>query len=408
MLLEGVHVYERFIARQPIFDQRLRVFAYELLFRAGPKNVFQPWKDASCSVIVDAMMLFDLQTLTGHAKAFINADQSALLQGAVKLLPANRIIVEILENVVPTPEIVAACTDLRDAGYVLALDDFVDHTKWQPLLALVKFLKVDFRGSDETVRREMARRYLPQGIELLAEKVETQSEFEQARGMGYTYFQGYFFCKPAMIEGRSIPSNKLNYVRLLAAVNSPDFQFEKIEEILKLEPSLVYKLLRYLNSPLLGMRSEVRSISQAVSLMGEKDFRRWVSIVAIVSMAGDKSPELIRTAVTRAYFCEEISETIGMSAQKSDLFLMGLLSLTDAILDQPMNDVLSHLPLSSEVHTALAGGANRFRDVFDVLLSYERAEWTALSSLAAKIGCAEDRVPQCYLSATNRAAVVLV
>ncbi len=401
-------MYERFIARQPIFDQRLRVFAYELLFRAGPKNVFQPWKDASCSVIVDSMMLFDLQTLTGHAKAFINADQSALLQGAVKLLPANRIIVEILENVVPTPEIVAACTDLRDAGYVLALDDFVDHTKWQPLLALVKFLKVDFRGSDETVRREMARRYLPQGIELLAEKVETQSEFEQARGMGYTYFQGYFFCKPAMIEGRSIPSNKLNYVRLLAAVNSPDFQFEKIEEILKLEPSLVYKLLRYLNSPLLGMRSEVRSISQAVSLMGEKDFRRWVSIVAIVSMAGDKSPELIRTAVTRAYFCEEISETIGMSAQKSDLFLMGLLSLTDAILDQPMNDVLSHLPLSSEVHTALAGGANRFRDVFDVLLSYERAEWTALSSLAAKIGCAEDRVPQCYLSATNRAAVVLV
>jgi len=401
-------VYERFIARQPIFDQRLRVFAYELLFRAGPKNVFQPWKDASCSVIVDSMMLFDLQTLTGHAKAFINADQSALLQGAVKLLPANRIIVEILENVVPTPEIVAACTDLRDAGYVLALDDFVDHTKWQPLLALAKFLKVDFRGSDETARREMARRYLPQGIELLAEKVETQSEFEQARGMGYTYFQGYFFCKPAMIEGRSIPSNKLNYVRLLAAVNSPDFQFEKIEEILKLEPSLVYKLLRYLNSPLLGMRSEVRSISQAVSLMGEKDFRRWVSIVAIVSMAGDKSPELIRTAVTRAYFCEEISETIGMSAQKSDLFLMGLLSVTDAILDQPMNDVLSHLPLSSEVHTALAGGANRFRDVFDVLLSYERAEWTALSSLAAKIGCAEDRVPQCYLSATNRAAVVLV
>jgi EAL and modified HD-GYP domain-containing signal transduction protein len=408
MLLEGVHVYERFIARQPIFDQRLRVFAYELLFRAGPKNVFQPWKDASCSVIVDSMMLFDLQTLTGHAKAFINADQSALLQGAVKLLPPDRIVVEILESVDPAPDIVAACADLRNAGYVLALDDFVDHPKWQPLLALAKFLKVDFRSSDQTVRREMAQRYLPQGLELLAEKVETQSELEEARRIGYTYFQGYFFCKPAMVEGRSIPSKKLNYVRLLAAVNSPDFKFEKIEEILKLEPSLVYKLLRYLNSPLLGMRSEVRCISQAISLMGEKDFRRWVSIVAMVSMAGDKSPELIRTAVTRAYFCEEISEAIGLSAQKSDLFLMGLLSVTDAILDQPMNYVLSHLPLSSEVHTALAGGANRFRDVFDALLSYERADWTALTSLAAKLGSAEDRVPQCYLSAANRAAVVLV
>jgi c-di-GMP-related signal transduction protein len=408
MLLEGVHVYERFIARQPIFDQRLRVFAYELLFRAGPKNVFQPWKDASCSVIVDSMMLFDLQTLTGHAKAFINADQSALLQGAVKLLPADRIVVEILESVVPTPEVVAACADLRGAGYVLALDDFVDHPKWQPLLALAKFLKVDFRGSDQTACREMAQRYLPQGMEMLAEKVETQSELEQARTMGYTYFQGYFFSRPTMVEGREVPSNKLNYVRLLATVNAPEFKFEEIEGILKLEPSLVYKLLRYLNSPLLALRSEIHSISQAISLLGEREFRRWVSIVAIASMSGDKSPELIRTAVTRACFCEEISESIGMSPQKSDLFLMGLLSVTDAILDLPMADVLAHLPLSSEVHTALAGSANRFRDVLDALLSYEHADWATLSSLSAKIGIPEDRVPQCYLSAAKRAAFVSV
>jgi c-di-GMP-related signal transduction protein len=130
LLLEGVHVYERFIARQPIFDHRLKVFAYELLFRSGPQNVFQPWKDASNSVIVDSMMLFDLQTLTGHAKPFINADQNALLQGAVKLLPPDRIVVEILESVVPTPEVVAACADLRESGYLLALDDFDDHPKW--------------------------------------------------------------------------------------------------------------------------------------------------------------------------------------------------------------------------------------------------------------------------------------
>jgi c-di-GMP-related signal transduction protein len=406
MLLEGVHVYERFIARQPIFDQRLRVFAYELLFRAGPKNVFQPWKDASCSVIVDSMMLFDLQTLTGHAKAFINADQSALLQGAVKLLPPERIIVEILESVVPTPEVVAACADLRGAGYVLALDDFVDHPKWQPLLALAKFLKVDFRGSDQTVRREMAQRYLPRGMELLAEKVETQSELEEARTMGYTYFQGYFFCKPTMVEGRSIPSNKLNYVRLLEAVNSSNFSSEKIEEILKAEPSLVYKLLRYLNSPLLGLRNEIHSISNAISLLGEKEFRRWVSIVAIVSMAGDKSPELIRTALTRAFFCEEIAEPIGMSSQKSDLFLLGLLSVTDAILGMPMQEVLTQLPIAADVCAALTGGANRLREIYDILISYERADWVLLSSLAAKFGCPEDLVPRCYLSAAKRAAVI--
>jgi c-di-GMP-related signal transduction protein len=401
-------VYERFIARQPIFDHRLKVFAYELLFRGGPQNVFKPWKDASNSVIVESTMLFDLQTLTGSAKAFINADQNALLQGAVKLLPPDRIVVEILESVVPTPEVVAACADLRRAGYILALDDFVDHPKWQPMLALARFLKVDFRASDQDARREMARRYLPQGLQLLAEKVETQSELEEGLAMGYTYFQGYFFCKPIMVEGREIPSNKLNYLRLLAAVSSPDFRSEKIEEILKQEPSLVYKLLRYLNSPLLGLRNEVRSISDAIALIGEIEFRRWVSIVAIISMAGDKPPELIRTAITRAYCCEEISEAAGLSPQKSDLFLMGLLSVTDAILDLPMNTILSHLPLSPEVHTALSGGANRFRDVYDTLLSYERADWKTLSSLAAKIGCAEDCLPESFLSAASRAAAVSV
>jgi c-di-GMP-related signal transduction protein len=243
-------------------------------------------------------------------------------------------------------------------------------------------------------------------MELLAEKVETQSELEQARSMGYTYFQGYFFCKPTMVEGRGIPSNKLNYVRLLEAVNSPNFSSEKIEEILKAEPSLVYKLLRYLNSPLLGLRNEVRNINNAISLLGEKEFRRWVSIVAIVSMAGDKSPELIRTALTRAFFCEEVSEPIGMFSQKSDLFLLGLLSVTDAILDMPMQEVLTKLPIAAEVSTALTGGMNRLREVYDVLISYERADWMLLSSLAAKLGCPEELVPKCYLSAAKRATVV--
>jgi len=187
-------------------------------------------------------MLFDLQTLTGSAKAFINADENALLQGAVKLLPPDRIVVEILETVVPTPEIVAVCTDLRESGYVLGLDDFDDHPKWEPLLALSRFLKVDF----SRIRPRLAPATSPsairlRGLQLLAEKVETQAELEEARQHGLHLLPGYFFCKPTMVEGRTIPSNKLNYIRLLEAVNSSDFKLEKIEEILKQEPSLVYQ-----------------------------------------------------------------------------------------------------------------------------------------------------------------------
>ena len=400
-------MYEKFIARQPIFDEKLRVFAYELLFRAGgDKNVFQPRLEASSSVIVDSMMLFDLQTLTGHAKAFINVDQSALQYRAPRLLPRDRVIIEILETVVPTPDVIQLCRDLCSCGYVLALDDFVDHPKWEPLLSLAKFLKVDFRASDYDARRAMAQRFRGRGIHLVAEKVETQVELNEARSLGYSFFQGYFFCKPSMISARDIPGNKMNYLRLLQAVSAEDFSRDAVEDLLKQDPALVYKLLRYLNSPLLGLRGEIHGVRHALSLLGETEFRRWVSIVAIVAMASDKPPELIRTALTRGFFCEEISRPIGMTAQSSDLFFMGLLSVTDALLDRPIDHVLANLPVSADVRTALCGGANRYRDIYDTLLTYERGDWPALTATASRIGAIEQHVPECYRAAAARASSV--
>jgi c-di-GMP-related signal transduction protein len=399
-------VYEKFIARQPIFDEKLKLFAYELLFRANDKNVFQPRKEASSTVIVDSLMLFDLQSLTGHAKAFINLDLAALQRGAARLLPPDRVIIEILETVVPTPEVVQICKELCDSGYVLALDDFIGHAKWEPLLPLAKFLKVDFRAADADTRAAIGKRFRGRGMELLAEKVETQAELQEARSMGYSFFQGYFFCKPSMISARDIPGNKLNYLRLLEAVSSAEFSHDGVENLLKQDPSLVYKLLRYLNSPLLGLRTEVHSVRQAMDLLGEIEFRRWVSILAIVAMAADKPPELIRTALTRAFFCEEISRDIGMTTESSNLFLMGLLSVTDAILDRPIAEILTTLPVSPEVRTALCGGTNRFRDVYDALLAYERADWDALSSAATRIGPVEAAIPDCYKSAATHASAI--
>lgn len=396
-------MYERFIARQPIFDERLKVFAYELLFRAGPQNVFQPRKEASSSVIVDSATLFDLQTLTGHAKAFINADESALLRGAPRLLPAERIVVEALETVPPTREVVEACADLCAAGYMLALDDFSGDPKWDPLVHHAKFLKVDFRASDAEKCREISRRYRSNGIQLLAEKVETQAEMNQARTLGYRYFQGFFFCKPTMVESRDIPGNKLTYLQLLKAIAEPELSYGRIEELLKHDPSLVYKLLRYMNSPLIGLRIEIHSVREAIALLGEREFRRWVSIVAVASMASDKTPELIHTALTRGYFCEDISRLIGMVHQSSDLFLMGLLSVTDALLDRPIEQVLANVPVAEEVRTALCGGPNRFRDVYETMLAYERADWAALSSAIARFTSIEEQVPACYLAAAARA-----
>jgi EAL and modified HD-GYP domain-containing signal transduction protein len=399
-------MHERFIARQPIFDKRLRVYAYELLFRGGPQNYFQPSKQSSTGVIADAMTLFDLQTLTGHARAFMNVDELALRLGAARLLAPDRVVIEILETVEPSDEIVQICRELRAAGYVLALDDFVDDPKLAPLVELAQFLKVDFQMVDGAGRERIARKYLNGSLALLAEKVETENELAEACNLGYAYFQGYFFCKPAMIEAREIPTNKLIQLQLLTAVAAPELDYAAIEELLKKAPSLLYRLLRYLNSPLLGLRTEIHSVRHALSLLGELEFRRWVSIFAVVAMSSGKPPELIRTALTRAYFCEEFSGAAGLSEKKSSLFLMGLLSVVDALLDKPIGEVLGFLPVVQEVKTALMGGENRFHDVYELLLALEHAEWPQLSTYVERLGCGEQEISDSYQAAIQKASTV--
>jgi c-di-GMP-related signal transduction protein len=192
-------VPEKFIARQPILDSQLRVFAYELLFRGGPLNAFHPYADASASVIADSITLSELGRLTGEALAFVNVDEVALRQGAARLLPPDRIVVEILETVEPTEAIIEICRGLRSDGYQIALDDFLDEPNMAPLVELAQFLKVDFQLSDAATRERVAQKYRGRNISLLAEKVETQEELEEARRLGFTYFQGYFFCKPSMM-----------------------------------------------------------------------------------------------------------------------------------------------------------------------------------------------------------------
>ena len=396
-----------FMARQPIFDKRLRVFAYELLFRSGPQNFYQPVPNASATVIADSITLFDLQSLTGNARAFVNVDELALRLDAPRLLPPDRVVVEILETVTPTDEIVETCKKLRDAGYTLALDDFDDNPRLAPLVEMANFLKIDFQLSNHEARARMAAKYAKSGLSLLAEKVETEEELAEARRLGFSYFQGYFFCKPSMTETPSIPENKRLYLELLNASIPVELDYAVIEDIFKREPSLLYRFLRYLNSPLLGLRTEVHSVRQALTLLGEQDFRRWVSVFAIVSMSNGKPSELIRTALTRAYFCEELSGATRLADKKASLFLMGLLSVTDALLDKPIADILRDLPISQEVKTALVGGENPLHDVYKLLLALEHAQWPNLSACVQRLGCPEENVPTAYQSALQKASAIM-
>lgn len=397
---------DRFIARQPIFDRRLRIFGYELLFRAGPENRFRPGQSVADDVIVNSTMLFDMQTLVGHSMAFFNVDEAALRREVPKLLSPKKVVLEILETVRPSPQLLDICEALAADHYILALDDFVDEPKWEPLIPFVQFLKVDFRAAAHDLRARIADRYLPRGIHLLAEKVETEAELQDAKSLGYTYYQGFFFCHPSMLSGRDIPTSKPVCMRLLQAISAPELDYHLLEDLFRQDPALTYRLLRYLNSPVLAFRAEIHNVRHAITLLGDREFRRWVAIVALVTMAESKTPELVKTALTRAYFCEELSAPLRLREDASDLFLMGLLSAADAMLDRPMKQVLSELSLSPEIRGALTGADTRYSDAFKITKAYEAGDWPSLSSIASKIGYAESEVPERFLSAASKASAL--
>ena len=394
---------KKFVARQPIFDPHQKVYAYELLFRSGMDNFFDASDpdQASTSVIVDSLLLMGMEKLTGGDRAFINCTRNVLIKGYAALLPKDKVVVEILESVEPDDEVVGACLRLKQAGFMLALDDFIYEERLEPLLPLIDFVKIDFRETTERDRRALVEKLSPRGIKMVAEKVETRSELQRASEMGYTYFQGYFFSKPEIVVAQDIPGYKLNYLRVLQAVNQPEINLVELENIIKLEASLTYKLLRYLNSAFFGFRTEIRSIHHALALLGEEELKKWASLIAMAAMGADKPPELVVSVIVRAVFCESLAPRIGMMNQSNDLFLLGMMSLIDAVLDRPLPEILEKMPISHEVKEALLGVENRFRDVYETVIAYEAADWRSFAEKARKLNLDEETVPDLYLKSVE-------
>ena len=394
---------KKFVARQPIFDPHQKVYAYELLFRSGMDNFFDASDpdQASTSVIVDSLLLMGMEKLTGGDRAFINCTRNVLIKGYAALLPKDKVVVEILESVEPDDEVVGACLRLKRAGFMLALDDFIYEERLEPLLPLIDFVKVDFRETTEMDRRALVEKLSPRGIKMVAEKVETRSELQQASEMGYSYFQGYFFSKPEIVVAQDIPGYKLNYLRVLQAVNQPEINLVELENIIKLEASLTYKLLRYLNSAFFGFRTEIRSIHHALALLGEEELKKWASLIAMAAMGADKPPELVVSVIVRAVFCESLAPKIGMTNRSNDLFLLGMMSLIDAVLDRPLPEILEKMPISHEVKEALLGVENRFRDVYETVIAYEASDWRSFAEKARKLNLDEETVPDLYLKSVE-------
>jgi c-di-GMP-related signal transduction protein len=232
---------------------------------------------------------------------------------------------------------------------------------------------------------------------MLAEKVETREEFAQARSAGFVYFQGYFFRRPELMQAREVPANRLNYMRLLQAVSQPELNLRDLETLIKHEASVCYRLLRYLNSAAFGIRNEVHSIRHAITLLGEREVRRWIRLVATLTVGENACSESVSTAMTRARFCELLSNRIPHG--ESDLFLMGLLSMIDAILEMPMVSVLENIPVDHETKAVLLGGASKLRPIYQLMLARECGDWQGTAEHAQKLGLSESEVAEEYWQA---------
>jgi len=388
-------------ARQPIFDSQLHVFAYELLFRSSLENFCAfPDGDQATSRVMDSVLSLGLDRLLGGRPAFINFTREILMKELARLFPAGRLTVEVLETVEPDEEVVAACRRLKQLRYQLALDDvaFLDHN---PLLSLADIVKVDFSLASEDQKAEIPRQLCGRGIKLVAEKVEKREEFDRAVAWGYDYFQGFFFCYPQIIAARDIPAFKLNQLQLLKVLQGNEMDFDEVERVLNHDLSFSYRLLRYINCALFGLRSEVRSIRHALSMLGEVLIKRWVAMVVLASIASDKPAELLRVALLRARFCELLSSQLVSREQQGDFFLLGLFSVIDACLNQPMEKVAAGLPLAPEIKDGLLGGNNLHGRVFQCVSAFERADWPAVTTLADSLKLATEFVNESYLQSAE-------
>ncbi len=395
-----------FVARQPIFDAQLKLFGYEMLFRASRENRFtsSDQEQASLSVIANSFFVFGVGTLAGDARAFVNFTRETLVNDYAYALPRNCLVVEILEDVQPDDEVLAACARLKERGYVLALDDFDQRAKDEnvrALLDMVDIVKIDFAACDDSRRAKYARELLPRGIKLLAEKVETGADRDRALALGYAYLQGYFFAKPEVLVRQQAPALRAHRMEIIRELHRENPNLRKVEDLFKHDPDLSYKLLRHLNSAAFSFVSRVDTIWRAITLLGERGMRAWTSVVVLAGLGGDHLSEVIVTSVTRARFCELIGKELKSGTQSDDLFLMGLFSLIDVLMQCPMEEAISMVPLSSEAVDALQGKPNRCRKILDLTRLYEQGRWAAADDLIWDLGLSSSRMQSLYLDAAE-------
>ncbi len=400
------------VARQPIFDRKQNVVAYELLFRGKNSMNLYDGEDgdlATQEVISNSFLVIGIARISGDKKAFINFTEKALKRNMAFMLPKDLVAIEVLESVEATAEIIKCCKELKEKGYSIVLDDFVFSPSYMPLILLADIIKVDYRATTYEDRKKLLECKDAYSVEFLAEKIETPEEFSEALEMGFSYFQGYFFCKPVIVTAKNLPGYKTSYFHILQELNRPEVEFSCIEEIIRKDVSLSYKLLRFVNSPVFGFQNNISSLRQALALLGQKEIMKWISLISLQCIGKDKPDELMLNSLIRAKFAEQIAKTKWVHIA-ADAFLMGMFSHIDALLGRSMTDILEEIGLEEEIKNALVGitSDSKLAVVMKMVQLYERANWGELEACIAAHEFNEAALCKSYREALGWAHDVLV
>ena len=374
-----------------------------MLFRNSQRNsaVFDDAEQATAQLILNLFIEIGLERVVGELPAFINMTESFILGDHAKSLPAERVVLEILEDVRPVPEIVTAIGELKDLGYRIALDDFIYTPELQPLIELADIIKFEFPATAREDLSQHVKLLRRDGVKLLAEKIETYEDFAICKDLGFDMFQGYFFCKPNVIEGKRISVSRVSALRVLSELHDPDVKIKKLTNILRTEPSLCYKLLRFVNSAALTLTHRINTIEAAVTMMGLKRLHSLASLELLAKVAQDKPPHLIVTALTRGRMCEQLAKSARRQSPGS-YFVAGLFTVLDAILDKPMSEALADLPLDSEIKDVLLTGEGPMADILHCVINYDQAQFEGVELR----GIDSATIRDAYLDALTWAAEV--
>ena len=376
-----------FLGRQPILDRSQRIVAYELLFRSaggGNAAVIEDNFTATAEVVVRAFVEFGLSNVLGDCQGFINADERFLASDVVDLLPAERVVLEILETVEFTPAVVARLRELKQKGWRLALDDFTRIQSEQiPIMDLMDVVKVDLLALEAGQLPAIVQHLKRWPIQLLAEKIDDGEQFQRCFKQGFEFFQGYYFAKPTVLVGRRIDPARVGVLRLINLVVE-DVEASQLEHEFKRYPNLTYNLLRLVNSVAFGLPGKIDSLRHAIAMLGRRQLQRWLQLLLFTQRAEGASPgqPLLTLAATRGKCMELMMDSIvpGNRGQADQAFMVGVLSLLDALFGVPLPELLKELNLADPVRAALLDGEGVLGRLLGIARSFERNEFNGVAA----------------------------